>query len=210
MWGAEPGSARIIIAGTATEVNRFSRCCERNIRIIQANVPSQELSYPTPLPEYHHPRMRVSPILPNLYLGPEPSLDEDFAALQTLKITAILSVQDGEDRPDGGIEAERMAAMGRNIVFTNVPVRDFDRLQLVRRLPDCVAALADLIDAGHTVYVHCSAGINRSPTVVVAYLCRHLGWNLDRSLAHVTAMRVCVPDATVIQKVRWGSAANES
>jgi protein-tyrosine phosphatase len=151
--------------------------------------------------------MKVSLVLPNLYLGPEPRLDEDFAELQAVNVTAILSVQDGEDRPDGGIEAERMAATMRNISFTNVPVRDFDRLQLVRRLPDCVAALVDLIDSGHTVYVHCSAGINRSPTVVVAYLFQQLRWNLDRSLTHVTARRVCVPDAGAIQKVQWDSAA---
>jgi protein-tyrosine phosphatase len=147
--------------------------------------------------------MKVSLVLPNLYLGPEPCLDEDFAALQALNVSAILSVQDGEDRPDGGIEAERMAATKRKISFTNVPVRDFDRVQLVRRLPDCVATLAHLIDSGHTVYVHCSAGINRSPTVVVAYLCQHLGWTLDRSLTHVTTRRACVPDAGAIQKVRW-------
>ena len=150
--------------------------------------------------------MKVSLVLPNLYLGPEPRLDEDFAALQALNISAILSVQDSEDRPDGGIEAERMAAAERKISFTNVPVRDFDRLQLVRRLPDCVAALIDLIDSGRTVYVHCSAGINRSPTVVVAYLCQHLGWTLDRSVTHVTTRRVCVPDAGAIQRVRWGGA----
>ena len=158
-------------------------------------------------PVYHQPPMKVSPILPHLYLGPEPRLDEDFAALQALSVSAILSVQDGEDRPDGGIEAERLAAAERNMSFTNVPVRDFDRLQLVRRLPDCVAALAHLIVSGHTVYVHCSAGINRSPTVVVAYLCQQLGWTLDRSVAHVTTMRVCVPDADAIQKIRWVSAA---
>ena len=35
--------------------------------------------------------------------------------------------------------------------------------------------------AGRTVYVHCSIGINRSPTVVIAWLVRHGGLSLDEA-----------------------------
>lgn len=37
--------------------------------------------------------------------------------------------------------------------------------------------------------IHCRAGVNRSPTIVVAYLMRHEGQSLRQALAAVTAAR---------------------
>jgi hypothetical protein len=62
-------------------------------------------------------RMTCWPIQPNLWAGPDPRDDEDFRNLQSQNITAVLSLQDEEDRGDGGIESERAAAARVGLAF---------------------------------------------------------------------------------------------
>jgi protein-tyrosine phosphatase len=78
-------------------------------------------------------------------------------------------------------------------------VADFDRAELALKLPACVDALNALLTAGDTVYLHCTAGVNRSPTVAVAYLHWSLGRPLDEALAHVRDCRDCVPDGEAVR-----------
>src|SRR4029077_6607214 len=70
-------------------------------------------------------RMTWWPIQTNLWAGPDPRDDEDFRNLQSQNITAVLSLQDEEDRGDGGIESERAAAARVGLAFESVPVKDF-------------------------------------------------------------------------------------
>jgi protein-tyrosine phosphatase len=142
-------------------------------------------------------------ISPNLYVGPDLDDDKDFAKLKSLRITAVLSLQTGEDLRQGGIERERKAATKASLTFRNVPVEDFDPTDLQRRLPDCVTALDRLLKAGHTVYLHCTAGVTRSPTVAVAYLHWCQGWQLERALAHVRTARDCSPNGEAIRRAHW-------
>ena len=54
--------------------------------------------------------------------------------------------------------------------------------------------------ARRTVYVHCLAGVNRSATVVIAYLMFEHGWHRDQALAHVQSKRPCAqPDPSLMQ-----------
>ena len=121
--------------------------------------------------------MNCSWITPNLVLGSSPSFDKDFQKLKSLNVTAVLSLQTDEDRGDGGIEGERIAANKGGLVFASIPIEDFNAAELRSCLPAGVAALERLLGQGHTVYVHCTAGVNRSPTVVAAYFHWCLGSN---------------------------------
>jgi protein-tyrosine phosphatase len=47
-----------------------------------------------------------------------------------------------------------------------------------------LAALRELLDAGHTVYVHCCEGVNRAPSAALAYLIRVEGRSVDEALEH--------------------------
>ena len=80
-----------------------------------------------------------------------------------------------------------------------MPVPDFNSEALRRRLPACVKTLKDLLDRDHLVYVHCNAGINRSPSTVVAYLHWIQGWPLEEALQHVLNCRACEPYVDAIQ-----------
>ena len=139
-------------------------------------------------------------VIPHLFVGSAPSADDDFERLKQLNVTAILSLQTEDDGQEGAIEGERSAAAKAGISFTNLPVTDFDRLELLWKLPKCVAEVERRLTAGDTLYLHCTAGVNRSPTVAAAYLHGCLHWPLQQALEHIRACRNCYPDVDVISK----------
>jgi dienelactone hydrolase len=63
-----------------------------------------------------------------------------------------------------------------------------------------VATVERILATGNTLYLHCTAGVNRSPTVAVAYLHKCLQWPLERALEHIRGCRNCCPDADVIRR----------
>lgn len=140
--------------------------------------------------------MDFNEILPNLFVGSCPIQVGDIDLLKKrLGITAVLNVQTEDDFAYWGIDRERLARHYQRvgIEVRRVPVRDFDPDHLRERLPECVRVLDELLRHGHTVYVHCSAGINRSPSTVIAYLYWVQGKNLDEAVDHVRSCRRCDP-----------------
>ncbi len=147
--------------------------------------------------------MNCHRVLPGLFVGPDPREAADIEALRSLEITAILSLQTEDDLRDRGTGWEKKAARAAGLAFRNTPVTDFDSADLQQKLPECVSALDGMIKAGHSVYVHCTAGVSRSPTVVVAYLHRCLAWPLAQAMAHVTGTRNCCPNQDAIRHAPW-------
>ena len=140
--------------------------------------------------------MDVSRILPQLFVGSCPSDPAEIDSLKTdFGVTAVLSLQTEEDFAYWGIHRHEMEAAYRRfgVEFRRIPVQDFNPEDLRQKLPACVQALDGLVRAGHTVYVHCSAGANRSPSVVVAYLHWLQGMGFDEAVAYVIKRRSCDP-----------------
>jgi protein-tyrosine phosphatase len=135
--------------------------------------------------------MKCDRVIPHLFVGPAPLADDDFQQLKEMNVTAILSLQTDEDGQESAIESERSAAVEAGISFTNLPVTDFDRLELLWKLPECVATVERILTAGDILYLHCTAGVNRSPTVAAAYLHGCLHWLLEQALEHVRGGRNC-------------------
>ena len=114
--------------------------------------------------------MDCDQVTENLFVGSCLLDSKDLEDLRSLGITAILSLQTPEDMGERGMEWEEKAALNAKLAFRSVPVRDFDTDDLQRNLPLCVAVLDHMLMAGHTVFLHCTAGTGRSPTVAVGYL----------------------------------------
>ena len=144
--------------------------------------------------------MKCACVIPHLIVGPAPLVEDDFAQLKELNVTAILSLQTEEDGKEGAIESERTAALQFGMSFSNLPVTDFDRIDLQWKLPKCVAMVERILAAGDILYLHCTAGVHRSPTVAVAYLHGCLQWPLEQALEHIRSCRDCSPDMDVIRK----------
>jgi protein-tyrosine phosphatase len=146
--------------------------------------------------------MDVSQILPNLFVGSYPRTTGDIARLKReFGVTAVLNLQTDGDLAELDLDWDVMAAeyAQQGMDVRRVPVRDFDGDDLRRKLPQCVAALHELLELGRTVFVHCNMGINRSPSAVVAYLYWSQGWDLDKAIDHVTRCRSCDPYVDVIR-----------
>jgi len=146
--------------------------------------------------------MNLDQILAHVFVGscPETPADIDYLTAD-FGITAVLNLQTQEDFADREIRWEEMEAAYRrlSVELRRVPVLDYNPAELRRELPDCVRALDDLLRAGHTVYVHCNAGMNRSPSAVVAYLHWTEGMGLDEAVACVTKRRCCDPYVDAIR-----------
>lgn len=59
-------------------------------------------------------------------------------------------------------------------------------------LPQAVFLLHGLLENGHTVYVHCNAGVGRSTAAVCGVLMYVLGWSMRKVQYFVTARRPAV------------------
>ena len=146
--------------------------------------------------------MDHSEILPNLFVGSCPRTAEDIDRLRwEAGITAVLCLQTDEDFSYWDISRHWLAAEYHRagIEFRRAPIQDFNPEELRRMLAECVQALDDLLREGHTVYLHCNVGVNRSPSVAIAYLHWIDGRALDEAVEHVTRCRACDPYVEAIR-----------
>ena len=105
--------------------------------------------------------------------------------------TAILCLQ--SDLCLEALQIDWRGVTGRaeelGVLHTRAAVRDFDHGDQAFMLPEAVRLLASLIELGETVYVHCTAGINRASLAVVGYLTFSKGQPLERALGKVRSKR---------------------
>ncbi len=151
--------------------------------------------------------MDLDQITPRLYLGSCPRTTADIDRLKTdYGVTAVLNLQTDEDNLHLGIPWHALESHYRvcRIEIRRCPVEDFNQEDLRRRLPACVGALHDLLRAGHVVYVHCTAGMNRSPTVIMAYLLWVERVTLDEAISQVVGQRYCDPSLWAIKMATDG------
>jgi atypical dual specificity phosphatase len=134
--------------------------------------------------------------LPNLYVGTLPKTFEDVERLmREIGITAVINLQTDEDFEWYQIDWPKIQAYyGRfRLDFIRKPIRDFELESLRDELPAATAVVNEFAQAGHTIYLHCTAGVNRSPTVAIGYLYRYLGYDLETAIRIVKTSRVCDP-----------------
>ena len=146
--------------------------------------------------------MHVSPILKDkLLIGSCPITAGDVEQLKAQGIAAVLNLQTDEDLQQRDIDWPAMtdAYHLQRMEVCRFPIADFSPQDMRQKLRACVGVLAGLLRAGHTVYLHCNAGINRSPTVAVAYLHWIEKWELMAAYAHVISCRPCDP---YVQEIR--------
>jgi protein-tyrosine phosphatase len=134
-------------------------------------------------------------VLDHLAVGEYPTPEDAAWLRHTPAISAVVCLQDDVDLDRKGLSlpALRRAYDAHGIGFHRIAVPDGDAEQLRLRLDDTVALVADLLARGERVYLHCNAGLNRAPTVAVAYLHVHRGHALDAACRLVKARRPCVP-----------------
>ena len=145
--------------------------------------------------------MDYNRIHPNLYVGSCPKTLRDINVLNEIGVTAVLNLQTSDDERYVKIawNALEKSYKSCGIKVRRVPVRDFDPEDLEEKLPACVRELRDLLSTGHVVYLHCTAGCGRSPTVAIAYLAWERGIALADACDYVHSRRDCSPTVEAIR-----------
>lgn len=134
-------------------------------------------------------------VLPELAVGEYPTPDDALWLRQRSRIDAVVSLQDDIDLERKGLELHALAAAyaAQGIDFHRVPIADGEAEMLREQIDALVALLDRLLRGGRRVYLHCNAGLNRAPTVAIAYLHVHRGHGLESARDLVKAQRPCVP-----------------
>jgi len=146
-------------------------------------------------------RPSVSQISPGLLIGEFPR-PEDIAWLKSeFGISAVHNLQDDEDLALNGLLEHELseACRANGIKFVRTQIQDGSADAMAERLTETLDALAQLIRSGERVYLHCNAGLNRAPTLAIAYLRAHDGMSLDEACAHVKQRRACGPFMTILE-----------
>lgn len=148
------------------------------------------------------PDMEFDRILPNLYIGYCPKTVEEIERLRQRGVTAVLNLQSDQDFAMHALDWPALHAryLALGVEVRRVPIRDYDHHNLGGNLAKAATALGELLDGGHTVFIHCNAGVNRSPSVVIAYLHWVQGWDLEEAARHVQNLHCCAPVMDAIRR----------
>mmetsp|Transcript_37884 Transcript_37884/g.107032 ORF Transcript_37884/g.107032 Transcript_37884/m.107032 type:complete len:308 (+) Transcript_37884:549-1472(+) len=150
----------------------------------------------------HEWGMNYSHILPTLIVGSMPQDAGDISYLRNhLGVSAILNLQQEKDWQkfdiDFGKIQEQCNRFG-DIRIIRCPIVDFDASSLRDCLPGAVTRLHSLLESGHTVYIHCTAGLGRAPGVAITYIHWLYNLTLEEAYCYFTERRRCNPRAASI------------
>lgn len=150
-------------------------------------------------------RPRLSRILPELIVGEYPLLSDIAWLRQEHDVSAVLSLQDDADLSSKGLRLADLSHhyQEQGINFERIPITDGDVEMLATRLDEIVQLVRDLSRDG-CLYLHCNGGMNRAPTVAIAYVHVWHAMSLAQARDFVRERRFCVPYVTVLES-RYGS-----
>jgi Dual specificity phosphatase, catalytic domain len=139
--------------------------------------------------------MDYAQITSRLFVGSHPQTVDDIESLRRhLAITGILNLQTDEDMASVRLNWRCLEAHYSicAVDLFRFPMKE-EPGELREKLLECVNTLEQLLVTGHTVYLHCTAGIARSPTVAIGYLHCCMGWELNVAVRYLKQLRQCSP-----------------
>lgn len=135
--------------------------------------------------------MDLSIITSELLMGTQITSAEELDMLKQLGVGGLLCLQDDSDFRRLGLRWDVLRSLGaeRGVDMRRVAVVDFDPADLLSKLDNAVGELDDLLKDNERVYVHCTAGINRSSGVVISYLVLKQGHGVEAAYRLVKGQR---------------------
>jgi protein-tyrosine phosphatase len=127
----------------------------------------------------------------------------DSKQLHRMGITTVVSLQTDVDLKSGGISLKKLvkSLAEADIDLVRVPLADFNEQALSKELSACVETLELLMAPGWAkVYLHCTAGVQRSPTVAAAYLMKSRGWPAQKAYGYLVERRNCQPYRSMLEQ----------
>ncbi len=128
---------------------------------------------------------------------------EDIMQLKQMGITAVVSMQSDQDLADFRIPINEllMAYEASSIEFNRIPTQDFDRKTLSSNISKAIIAIEKAMTPRWAkVYLQCTAGVNRGPTVAAAYLMKTKRLSAQSAYDYVLSRRRCNPFLDVLEQ----------
>ncbi len=119
----------------------------------------------------------VSQLSPQLYVGGQ-HRGRGWTKLRSWGVTAVVNLR---------AEFDDLAARVAPDRYLHLPTDD-DQAPTLQQLESGVAFIAQEIERGGSVYVHCGSGVGRAPTLVAAYLV-YSGLPPDQAWARIRCVR---------------------
>ncbi len=125
-------------------------------------------------------------IVPNLFVGGQAATQ--FAA--HLKIDCIISI---------GAKSKSIEQF-ENFHFG---LRDDKTLDIQKELEEIVGIIAEQLNRNRRVLVHCKAGINRSPSFVLAFICKACSFSIEEGMEFIVSKRNICKFSMKEEVERW-------
>lgn len=131
--------------------------------------------------------INFGPVESKLLIGNAPQGRVDVARLKQIRVTAVLSLQSDHDFKTHNIDRKVLLSAYENndIQLHRIAIIDFDERDLGDKVAKAAETLNQLMSVGHSVYVHCNAGVCRAPATVLTYLCFYRGMTIAEGLAYI-------------------------
>lgn len=135
------------------------------------------------------PDLNVGNVLEFLYFGSQDvACDPDI--LNSLRITDILSV---------GVTVP----MYKGFKYKFIEAYDLPSFDMKNIFNECFFYIENIRLLNRRVFVHCNAGISRSPTIIIAYVMKHLNISFEDSFKLVKETRITAnPNAGFISQLK--------
>ena len=128
---------------------------------------------------------------------------EDVKLLRKMGISAVVNLQSEEDFVNYSIPFNKLlkAYTQAEIELRHIPILDFNEEALAANLVQGVKEIEEaLTPRWAKIYLHCTAGINRGPTLAAAYLIKAQGLSAREAYDFVAAQRHCSPSLGILEQ----------
>lgn len=145
----------------------------------------------------------------NLYTGAYPDSDLEIRKLRSIGVTAVLNLQTDEQKTQQNVDILEMGQFhkAQGILLVNHPLSDAHPEAYLDGLYQGCLILQDLLEEqDHCVYVHCTTGISRAPTLIASYLClfiKHPDWQFPTKVIDflVSCSANCIPNERALKQI---------
>jgi len=135
------------------------------------------------------PDLNVGNVFEFLYFGSQ-DVACDSNILSALRITDILSV---------GVTVPTH----RDLSYKFIEAYDLPSFNMKNIFDECFSYIENVRLLNRRVFVHCNAGISRSPTIIIAYVMKHLKISFEDSFKLVKETRFTInPNAGFISQLK--------